>query len=282
MQDIQGPSGAKLALGDACVSGTSDQSDTELAEQTTRSIRKHILDLQAYESDMEAFARGPGTVKGPRRYLQHGHPTHLFWEYQAVQRSRQQPVASFTTFMRIFHRVFKQHLKFRKRLQHAECTTCCSLKLAMARAITIQDRQTLTQTYMTHIFDQWRDRQVYWTYRTLSVSFFEQSQRLAARTPNNGLKHTVGEQLSNTYTLVCVVCVSVLKVSLVCPQDGGGKHHPQHVDHNLRRHGPSKIQDTKTACRGPELEARRQALQGDAARRVLLGTRCNIGPVCCG
>jgi len=177
MQEIQGGSGMRVALEDALVSDTSSDDEEDLGETSARCIRKKILDLQA----METISVGPGTLEGPRRYLQHGHATHLFWEYQALQRARQQPVASFVTFLRIFHRVFRTHLKFRKKQQHAECTVCSALKLAMTKAISIQERQQLCQVYMTHIWDQWRDRQVYWTFRTLSVSFFEQSQRLGAR-----------------------------------------------------------------------------------------------------
>ena len=181
MRDIRGKNGVRVALQDALAEGSSSGDRGDSDEEVGRCIRKRILDLQAYESDVETFVAGPGTVEGPRRYLQHGRPVHLYWEYEALQRSRCQPTASFTTFLKIFHRVFGQHLRFRKKLQHAECSVCSSLKQLMAAARTIQERQETSQLYLTHIFDQWRDRQIYWTLRSLSVAWFEQSQRLGAR-----------------------------------------------------------------------------------------------------
>ncbi len=63
------------------------------------------LTVANYGTDPDMALNGPGTLQGPRRYLQHDSPIHLFWEYIGWCRHSESKPGSYSTFMRVFRKV---------------------------------------------------------------------------------------------------------------------------------------------------------------------------------
>ena len=53
---------------------------------------------------------GPGSFKGPQRFLEHCSPSELFWQYIAHQNAQGQEACCLSTFMRCFKKVFGTYL----------------------------------------------------------------------------------------------------------------------------------------------------------------------------
>ena len=114
---------------------SSDEEDRVLHGASLHLAQQHSLD--------DVLRAGPGSEGGPRRYLPPGRPIELWWQYAVAARESAQKVASFKSFLKVFHYVFGRHgvLKFRKRQgDHAKCTHCEGYKeeLRMARSVVLR------------------------------------------------------------------------------------------------------------------------------------------------
>lgn len=68
------------------------------------------------------------------------------------------------------------HLHFRKPNEHSKCDTCIRLKRALRKKENkIGGSDSATRAYTAHILSQWLDHQIYWSFRSLSQSFFQQA-----------------------------------------------------------------------------------------------------------
>lgn len=99
--------------------------------------------------------------------------------------------AGFTTFMKIFHRVFKSHLKFRDKAEHAQCDVCYKLRKKISKARTAEARSVATEMYTKHLLSQWMDRQHYWNLRSLSRKFFSEHLQFARQLFQSDLSSSI-------------------------------------------------------------------------------------------
>jgi hypothetical protein len=87
------------------------------------------------------------TDKLPRRYLPHGRPIHLWWQFVQVARKSAAKVPSYHSFLRVMHRVFDTKggfLKFRKSGgDHAKCTACECYKKELKIAKSLTERESI-------------------------------------------------------------------------------------------------------------------------------------------
>ena len=160
-------------------------------DDITRHVNSFMNSLEKYHSDIDVHLIGPGTFRGERRYLQHSSRSELYFEYVAYASSiGDNNPASHSTFLRVSGKVLGPHecsglLKFRKPGEHAKCDTCTRLKKAMrvkrGRGTSEADKDSAIRAYSTHILSQWLDRQVYWSMRTLSQSWFRQQLNVGER-----------------------------------------------------------------------------------------------------
>ena len=119
----------------------SPDDDDELGVQ--RRATAVALELTSGQSLEDVLGSGPGNwTIGPRRYLAHGTPLELYWQYRATHGDVGTDPASFTTFLRVYHRCFRTWLGWRKKKEFAECTTCQGLKHEMRNAASIPERQS--------------------------------------------------------------------------------------------------------------------------------------------
>ncbi len=134
-----------------------------VAATTTACSAGALPDIQA--------AFGPGTSTGPTRYLPPCKKIHLWWEYRALQEKLQKPVASLSTFLRVFREVHDSGVLRIRKMQgmHPVCQVCAGYKqeLRNARAAPLAREQTL-RLYTEHLVSQWLDRQVLDHMRDLS------------------------------------------------------------------------------------------------------------------
>jgi hypothetical protein len=101
------------------------------------------LQLTSGQSLEDVLGSGPGNwTMGPRRYLAHGTPLELYWQYRATHGDVGTDPASFSTFLRVYHRCFRTWLGWRKKKEFAECTTCQGLKHEMRNAQSVPERQS--------------------------------------------------------------------------------------------------------------------------------------------
>ena len=110
----------------------------------------------------------------------HSSRTELFFEYVAHCNATSEEPASYTTFLRVANKILGPHLRtghlhFRKPNEHSKCDTCIRLKKACRKKqLQPGDSDAATRAYSSHILSQWLDRQIYWSFRSLSQSFFQQ------------------------------------------------------------------------------------------------------------
>ena len=175
-------------------SGASDSPFPSLSqdEEILRSVNSFMASLHIYNSDVEVHLVGPGFFKGERRFLQNGSRTELFFEYRAFSASiSDAEPASFSTFLRIANKVFgpqirSGHLKFRKSSEHAVCDTCVRLKQKLrfskgALSHKGKDDEGAIRAWTSHVLSQWLDRQVYWSFRTMSQAWFRRQLDLGSQ-----------------------------------------------------------------------------------------------------
>ena len=159
------------------------------ADDIDRHVNGFLKRLQTYSSDIDVHLIGPGTFKGERRHLQHGNQTELFYEYLAFCEARSQPASSYTTFIRVCNKVIgphvrSGHLHFRKQSEHSKCDVCVRLKQSLKfrrGRCEAASREANIRSYSMHILSQWLDRQVYWSMRSLSQTWFQSHREFGQR-----------------------------------------------------------------------------------------------------
>ncbi|CAK9077854.1 unnamed protein product [Durusdinium trenchii] len=182
------------------------EEDSDFEERYCNSFLKD-LDPQFQLPSPEHL--GPGSFKGPRRYLEHAQPIDLFYQYKAHETSEGRQPASLSTFMRCFKKVFDTHLKFREKCEHAQCDVCGRLKRKIKEALCKSDRLEFSRQYGRHILSQWLDRQVYWKLRALSQSYFHSREALAH-----------GPNINIYNSLVTIICDGMDQSKLRTPRFG--------------------------------------------------------------
>lgn len=115
--------------------------DSEEEERVVVGAALHLSQDASFESLMRS---GPGALTGIRRYLDPGKPIYLYWQFIAACKSKDEPGASYSSFLRVFHLVFGRigFLKFRKKQgDHAKCTACEGYKEELRNARNISQRE---------------------------------------------------------------------------------------------------------------------------------------------
>ena len=138
--------------------------------RVTSTVFLQKLDSSLYNPD--AANMGPGTLKGPRRYVQCAKPSVLYYDYCAWESANGGTPGSYNTFMNVYKKVFKTHLAFRSVGLHTQCTICTKLKSESKRAHDKERKSEVQQIYANHLLSQWLDRQYYWGVRSLSAATF--------------------------------------------------------------------------------------------------------------
>lgn len=146
-------------------------------DERLRLINSICRTINTCTTDVEANLIGPGTFQGPRRSLMQSSRTDLFWEYKAYAESRQLEAASYGTFLRVANAVLKPgirngHLRFRKASEHAQCDICFSLRAKIRACKTETAKLESQRELQRHILWQWLDRQTYWSFRSMSQTYF--------------------------------------------------------------------------------------------------------------
>ena len=158
-------------------------------DQVTRHVNAFMQNLHLYHSDVDVNMIGPGTFKGERRHLQHGSMIEMYYEYLAHCNSHGKEGAALTTFLRVANKVLGKnerqgHLHFRKPNEHSKCDQCIRLKKALrnkkGKSLVGSD-DPMVRAYSSHILSQWLDRQIYWSFRTLSQTWFRQQVEVGER-----------------------------------------------------------------------------------------------------
>ena len=153
--------------------------DDPADDTATRFQHDFLRSLDAYCNSPEATLHtGPGTFAGPARCLQHSSRTELFWEYVAACESSGETPASYNTFMKMANKIMKpgqrgNFLRFRKKGDHAQCDTCSFLKQEVRRSRSIDGKKAACARLSAHLLSQWQDRQIYWSFRALSHTWFQ-------------------------------------------------------------------------------------------------------------
>lgn len=126
-----------------------------------------------------------------RRYLPHGTPTDLYWQYLAWHEARaadghpaevlgsqvlgsgssssdRSTPASWSTFWRVYQR-WHDLLRPRAKSDHAQCQTCFDLQTNLyAKHTSPQGKLELAHAWRVHLQQQYLDRQIYWSLRHCS------------------------------------------------------------------------------------------------------------------
>ena len=157
----------------------------EKEDDQLRLINSMVQTMNTCTLDIDMSLIGPGTFKGARRCLMHASRTDLYWDYKVFSELRNFKVASYSTFMKVANTILKPgirngHLRFRKASEHAQCDTCFSLRQRVREARSEAGKTEAQKDLHKHQLAQWMDRQIYWSFRSMSQSFF--SDMLAANT----------------------------------------------------------------------------------------------------
>lgn len=154
-----------------------DASSENRLEDLQRLVNSIGRTLNTFTTDVECQMIGPGTFAGPRRCLQHGSRTDLFWEYMAFCQSRSIAQASYSTFMKVASSIMKpglrdKHLMFRKKSEHAQCDFCFNATERIRKARSADLKMAEERELVRHRLAQWQDRQCYWAFRSMSQAYF--------------------------------------------------------------------------------------------------------------
>ena len=84
------------------------------AEAADRVLAANVLDLEAYGRNVDSFMKGPGFIKGTRRYVPNSSPMSLYWEYLSFMQGRTEPPACWSSFFSVYRKIWLKHLLFRK------------------------------------------------------------------------------------------------------------------------------------------------------------------------
>lgn len=152
----------------------SDPRDPDLVQRLVNGFRQT---MQTQATDVDTSLIGPGTFKGAVKALPHMTRTELYWEYAAFAECRGIATGSYGTFMKAINKVIGPnirdgHLRFRATNEHGQCDTCFELRKACREAKTEAARREARSRHHMHVLSQWLDRQIYWSFRTLSYNFF--------------------------------------------------------------------------------------------------------------
>ena len=140
-----------------------------------RYVTNYLRDIDAQFAMPSIEHLGPGSFLGPCRFLEWAQPVDIFYQYVAHEENEGRKPSTLTTFMKVYHKVFGTFLKFRGKLEHAQCNHCARLKAKIKGARSKSDRTQFVREFSQHILSQWLDRQVYWKIRGLSQRFFSAS-----------------------------------------------------------------------------------------------------------
>ena len=137
-------------------------------DSVARLVNAFSMSLQSMSSDVDLSLVGPGTFRGSLRALPHQNRTDLYWDVVA---------ASYTQFLRVANPVLGPgvrdgHLRFRKVNEHGQCDQCYHQKRAISSAKTPERRHAAQRDHRQHILLQWLDRQIYWSFRSMSQTMF--------------------------------------------------------------------------------------------------------------
>lgn len=153
-------------------------------------ITETLKDWCANSSPVEFVIQNcGGSVHALRRYLPHGTPTDLYWQYLAwhegraeagqplkvfgprssgVEATEQSRPASWSTFWRVYTKWF-EILRPRAKSDHGQCQTCFELQTDMyAKHFTPQQKLEKAHAWRVHLQHQYLDRQIYWSLRHAS------------------------------------------------------------------------------------------------------------------
>ena len=153
------------------------EDDLDPKDERDRLVNSIAQTLHASATDMEVSVIGPGTFVGPRRCVMHGNRTDLYWEYRAYAETRNLRVASQSTFLRVANCCIKPglrngHLKFRKPSEHAVCDECYNLREQVRQTKDAAGKLEAQKAFHRHQLSQWLDRQIYWSLRSMSQTWF--------------------------------------------------------------------------------------------------------------
>lgn len=121
----------------------------------------------------------------PRRYLQHGRLTNLWWQFLAwysalndivlqssafsVQGNIAPVHPSWSTFWRRWDDRWRAVIGFRGKLQHSQCTECVKYEAYMRKANTCaESKHAAAREWRKHLRGQYHDRLIYWHLRWFS------------------------------------------------------------------------------------------------------------------
>lgn len=154
-----------------------DPDSFDKSEELQRLVNSIGRTLNTSMSDVECQLIGPGTFAGPRRCLPHGNRTDLYWEYLAFAEARGFFPACYNTFMKVANSIIRPHLRdsslrFRKPSEHAVCDSCFQIKERIREAKSTDLKIAEERELVRHRLSQWQDRQIYWSFRCMSQTFF--------------------------------------------------------------------------------------------------------------
>ncbi|CAK9112760.1 unnamed protein product [Durusdinium trenchii] len=93
-----------------------------------RYVTNYLRDIDAQFAMPSIEHLGPGSFSGPCRFLEWAQPVDIFYQYVAHEENEGRKPSTLTTFMKVYHKVFGTFLKFRGKLEHAQCNHCARLK----------------------------------------------------------------------------------------------------------------------------------------------------------
>ena len=162
-----------------------EQSSEQDPDAVTRLVMGFNRSLHTKGTDTDMNMMGPGTFIGPVRSLPHSNRTDLHWEYVAFSEARGLPAASYNTFLRVANKILGPkirdgHLRFRKVNEHGQCDQCYRLKEMIRTATSDAAPKEARMEHHRHVLSQWLDRQVYWSFRSLSQALFSTAMQQGA------------------------------------------------------------------------------------------------------
>ena len=173
---------------------TGEDFEDDLAHEDPDGAQRHLqsfllgLDRSLYNPDTSNM--GPGTLKGPRRFVQVSSASQLYWDYSGFEMAAGRTPAGLTAFTTCFKKMFKTHLGMRKRGTHALCNMCSRLKSEGRKATTQERKAEIQQIYANHLLAQWLDRQYYWQMRALAAACFRNSMEFSQKLHGFNLSFT--------------------------------------------------------------------------------------------
>lgn len=155
-------------------------------DERDRLVNSIAQTLSTTSSDINHVLVGPGTFAGSRRCVMHCTRADLYWEYSAYAEARGLRVASQSTFYRVANGCIKPglrngHLRFRKPSEHATCDDCFRLREAVRQTKDPAAKIEAQKAFHRHQLQQWLDRQVYWSFRSMSQTWFQNMMEENAR-----------------------------------------------------------------------------------------------------